>query len=217
MRHQFWVIMKYTDILWDFNGTILDDVDICINSVNLLLSRRGLPMLDSLDEYHRVFGFPVIDYYRRLGFDFEKEDYSSVIAPEWMAEYLRQAPDVGVCPGVREALEKFRSLGLRQTVISASETEMLTRQIRELGILEYFDGIYGLDNINAGSKTDRAREWRREHPDAVALFLGDTEHDADTARAIGADCILIASGHQSAELLKKSGCPVIGSVKELEL
>jgi phosphoglycolate phosphatase len=209
--------MKYTDILWDFNGTILDDVDICINSVNLLLSERGLPTLDSIEAYHKVFGFPVIDYYKRLGFDFEKEDYEGVIAPTWMKEYLRQAPTAELCRGVRDALERFAAAGLRQTVISASETGMLTEQIRALGIYEFFDGIYGLDNINAGSKTARARQWREAHPDAVALFLGDTEHDADTARAIGADCVLVASGHQSAELLRRSGCPVIHDLSELKL
>jgi phosphoglycolate phosphatase len=209
--------MKYTDILWDFNGTILDDVDICINSVNLLLSERGLPTLDSIEAYHKVFGFPVIDYYKRLGFDFEKEDYEGVIAPTWMKEYLRQAPTAELCRGVRDALERFAAAGLRQTVISASETGMLTEQIRALGIYEFFDGIYGLDNINAGSKTARARQWREAHPDAVALFLGDTEHDADTARAIGADCVLVASGHQSAELLRRSGCPVISDLSELKL
>ena len=209
--------MKYTDILWDFNGTILDDVDICINSVNLLLAERGLPTLDSVDAYHKVFGFPVIDYYKRLGFDFEKEDYEGVIAPTWMKEYLRQAPTAQLCTGVREALRRFAAAGLRQTVISASETGMLTEQIKALGIYDFFDSIYGLDNINAGSKTARARQWREAHPDAVALFLGDTEHDADTARAIGADCVLVASGHQPAELLRRSGCPVISDLSELKL
>ena len=80
--------MKYTDIIWDFNGTILDDVDAGIVSVNKLLSDRGLPTIESKEEYRKVFRFPIIEYYRALGFDFEREPYE-VLAPLWVSEYLK--------------------------------------------------------------------------------------------------------------------------------
>ena len=52
---------KYTHVIWDFNGTILDDVEACIRSANLLLEAHGLPALPSREAYQRHFGFPLID------------------------------------------------------------------------------------------------------------------------------------------------------------
>ena len=62
--------MKVTHVLWDFNGTILDDVEPCIKSINELLVGHGLKPLESVAEYQSVFGFPIKDYYERIGFDF---------------------------------------------------------------------------------------------------------------------------------------------------
>ena len=58
--------MDYTHILWDFNGTILDDVSVGINAINVLLKRRKMPIIFSQEEYRAKFCFPVIDYYLSL-------------------------------------------------------------------------------------------------------------------------------------------------------
>ena len=202
--------------IWDFNGTILDDVEAGIRAVNRLLADRGLRTLGGPEEYRRVFGFPIQDYYRRLGFDFEKEPYE-VIAPLWVEQYLYTVREAGLFPDVRETLERFRALGIRQTVLSATQRDMLTRQLEQLGIRDYFEEILGLDNIHAASKLELAEDWRRRHPAADAIFLGDTDHDFDTARAMGADCYLIARGHQPAQRLYELGVPVVSSLAELPL
>ena len=198
-------IKNYTDILWDFNGTVLDDVDAGIISVNTLLERRGLKTLESRDDYYKVFGFPIVEYYKRLGFDLEKEDYKTEVAPEWVKEYIENSKSSGLRQGVGELLAFFKESGLRQTVISASESKMLERQLKELGVRAYFDEIYGLDNIHAAGKNSLGLFWRQNNPNAKALFLGDTVHDAEVADGIHADCILIEGGHSSPEELKSTG------------
>ncbi len=195
--------MKYTDIIWDFNGTILDDVEAGIISVNKLLSSRGLPTIPDKEYYRSVFTFPIIEYYRALGFDFDAEPYE-VLAPLWVAEYLKNSKNAPLREGFKEALERFSALGLRQHVLSATELSMLKNQLFELGIADRFSSVYGLDNIHASSKTELAKRWREENPDAVALFIGDTEHDFVTAKTIGCDCALVCGGHQSKE--KLIGC-----------
>ncbi len=204
--------MQYTDCIWDFNGTILDDVDVGIRAVNLLLERRGLPTLKSREEYRNHFGFPVENYYKSIGFDFTKESYDTV-AVEWVREYLRLVPEAPLFSDVRETLECFRSLGIRQTLLSATEEGMLTRQLQDLGIASFFDEILGIDNIKAGSKLARAVEWRTRHPGAKAFYLGDTEHDADSARIMEADCFLILGGHQDETTLRKTGARVLSDRK----
>ena len=247
-------------VIWDFNGTILDDVRTGIESINRLLRRRGLPTIDSVEEYHSRFRFPIIDYYAGLGFDFTKEPYSEV-AVEWVAEYDSLVPDAGLCPGVREAIDLIAGERLAggagsetngshrgscgpgdrrlaggagsetngshrgscgpgdrrlagQIVLSATEQNMLLRQISELGLDGVFDEVLGMDNIEAHSKLPAALRFKERHPDARLVVIGDTTHDFEVARAIGAECILVASGHQSRATLEKCGVPVADNAIE---
>lgn len=207
--------MTHTHLIWDFNGTILDDVQLGIDCVNRMLAPRGLPTLPSVEAYHAVFGFPIDEYYRRLGFDFEKEDYDTVLAPEWVAHYLAGEPACGMNPGVVETISAVEALGVPQLVLSASRREQLLGQLSRLGITHRFEEVLGLDNIHARSKRHLALAWQEAHPHANPLFVGDTTHDAEVAAALGADCVLYAGGHQSAALLATTGCPVIHRMEEL--
>ena len=200
---------RYTHVIWDFNGTVLDDVQIGIDSVNIMLAARGLPTVDSVARYRELFDFPVEDYYRRLGFDFEKEDYQTVLAPAWVALYRGRSDLAPLLPGVRELTAALRRQGIRQTILSASETVMMQDQLRERGALAWFDEIVGNDSIHAYGKTGLAAAWRQAHPHAQAVVLGDTTHDHEIAVAMGADCILVAAGHHGEERLKACGVPVV--------
>lgn len=194
----------YSLVIWDFNGTILDDVAIGIKTVNKLLCSRGLKTLSSIDEYHKVFGFPIIEYYKKLGFDFDKESYE-LLAKEWVKEYTALENEATLRPFVKELLEKINALGVSQVILSASEKTMLTRQVEFLGISGHFEEILGMEDIYAYGKEEMAKRWMAKRGIEKALLIGDTEHDASVARALGADCILICGGHQGKETLEKCG------------
>ena len=194
--------MKYDCIIWDFNGTIFDDVQIDIDSLNVMLERRGLEPVKNREEYRAGFMFPIKQWYLNRGFDLERESFDDV-AVEWLNEYLSREPEAGLVKGVSETLEYFKSKNVKQIILSASEITMLKRQLKMLGVEEYFEEILGLDNVYAASKKGIALEWRKDHPNERLLFIGDTDHDYFVAEAIGADCILIAEGHQSAEKLRE--------------
>ncbi len=207
----------YTHLVWDFNGTILDDIQLGIDCVNVMLKKRSLPTLDSVEAYRAIMRFPVIDYYKDLGFNMEEEDYYQILAPEWVAMYLSGEPNCGMMDGVMEVLEAAKAAGVKQMVISATKTDQLLSQLDRLGIRGYFDEILGLDNFYAASKTALAEAWRKEHPEAVVLSVGDTDHDGDLADVLGADCLLYTGGHQSKERLltrNKTLIDHIGEIKE---
>lgn len=207
--------IKYTDIVWDFNGTVIDDVEAGIRSVNKMLSERGLKTIRDAEHYRSIFRFPIIEYYRSLGFDFEAEPYE-VLAPIWVDEYLKNSKSSPLREGFLESLQSFGSLGLRQHILSATELGMLRSQLDSFEILEDFDEIYGLDNIHAHSKTELAKDFSRKHPESSVLFIGDTEHDYTTALIMNADCALVCGGHQSRETLEKcEGAVIFESIKEL--
>ena len=203
-------------VLWDFNGTLLDDVQAGISSENVLLRRRGLPEFKSVEDYHNVFGFPVIDYYRRVGFDLENESYAD-IAIEWVEQYMKFSALSKLHDGVTETLEHIKNVGITQLVLSATERNMLCGQLKSLGIYDYFgdENILGLDNIHAGSKAGIAAEWMEKVKPDRALLIGDTEHDFDVARETGMECVLIAIGHQSRKTLEGRGVPVLSGISEV--
>ncbi len=205
----------HTHIIWDFNGTILEDMQHGINCTNVMLAARGLPVIPSVEAYREIFGFPIDAYYRRLGFDFEKEDYDTVLAPEWVALYLAGESSCPTVAGAVDTVRRIRALGIPQILLSATKIEMLTAQLARLGILDGFDEVIGLDNIHARSKKEQALEWKRRHPDARPLFIGDTEHDAQVAEAAEGDCVLFLGGHQSRRRLEACGKPMIGRIEEI--
>ena len=207
--------MRYTDIVWDFNGTLLDDVRAGIDAVNDMLARRGLSTIDSVEEYRELFCFPIIDYYAKLGFDFAKEDYYDVLAPEWVALYLENYKRSTLTDGAKQTLQALAELGYTQTLLSATELQMLKGQVQDLELTDCFSEIWGLDNIHAGGKIGTALAWREAHPHAKALFVGDSVHDWEVANAVGADCVLFCGGHQNRATLSACGCPMIDELTQL--
>ena len=135
--------------------------------------------------------------FKKLGID--AEDYD-IVANEWVAEYLAREKTAPLCRGAREVMEYFHSNGVRQVIISASEINMLKRQVESLGVGKYFDEILGKNDVYASGKGEVAEKWRRDNPGEM-LFIGDTDHDLDTAEIMKADCVLVACGHQSYERL----------------
>ncbi len=201
-------------MFWDFNGTIFADMEIGMDSTNKMLRERGLKEIESLEGYRELFDFPIKEYYRGLGFDFDKEPYE-VLAPIWVDIYNEKSKNATTVHGVRDALERVKALGMSQVVFSATEKNMLLRQLGELDILGYFDEIIGLDNIHAESKLHLAKKWREQHPDARILYVGDTLHDAENAKILDADCLLFTGGHQSRRRLEVCGYPMIDSIESI--
>jgi phosphoglycolate phosphatase len=66
--------VRFDSIIWDWNGTLLNDVEVAINSINRLLYDRNLVPL-TLERYLDVFTFPVQDYYEVIGFDLINEPF----------------------------------------------------------------------------------------------------------------------------------------------
>jgi len=207
--------MNYTHIVWDFNGTLLNDVDAGIHAVNRMLAPRGLPILENADAYRAVFCFPIREYYAKLGFDFDKEPYE-VLAPEWVANYKEAEKK---CASLHEdavaLLKQCHRDGYIQILLSATEQNMLESQLEIWSIRSYFSGIYGLDNIHAHSKESAAIALRKNYSDAKILMIGDTVHDVESAKTMGADCVLCCKGHQSASTLEKTGCPVYSDFDQI--
>jgi phosphoglycolate phosphatase len=180
-----------------------------------MLSKRGLTTLDGILAYHNVFCFPVIDYYKKIGFDFKKEPFE-ILAVEYIDSYYSGESRCALYDGAEEILREIHAKGAGQIILSASEINNLRGQLSRFDIVKYFDEILGISDIYAGSKTEIGLDFIRRSNVKNALLVGDTEHDFQTARALGADCVLIASGHQSREKLLSCGVRVLDDVSEVK-
>ncbi len=204
-----------TTIIWDWNGTLLDDAELCRTAINKMLKVRELPEL-SMDIYRDVFTFPVIEYYKVIGFDFSKEDWDPV-AMEFIDLYLKALPGCGLTPFAAETLEAFHKKGYRQAIISAMQHDELIKSVSTLGIHQYFDFIGGIGDHYAHSKTDNARTYLKLaglNPEQITL-IGDTIHDSEVATELQCKCMLVATGHQSYNRLKSTGLSVLNDLSEV--
>jgi len=202
-------------VIWDFNGTLIDDVALTVRSVNVQLERRGLPQI-TVDLLRQVFEFPVEDYYRRIGLDPTAESMSA-LSTEFHEEYMRGLPGCPLHVGVGDALDRFKTQGARQFVLSAMGEEMLRSAIEHLGVGGYFAAIYGLAHLEGDSKVSRGRDLMNDYgivPE-TALLIGDTDHDAEVAEALGISVVLIAQRYQSEARCRATGQPVYRSVRPL--
>jgi len=205
----------YTHIIWDWNGTLLNDAWLCVDVMNGMLAERGLP-LKTLDEYRELFDFPVRDYYQKLGYDFDKESFDYV-GMEFIIRYNKRQKETKLQHDAHEVLERFTTLGLSQNILSAREHNELLTETKFFGVNKFFDLIFGLDDHYAHGKTQIGIQLLREigANHEKILFIGDTLHDAEVAREIGVDCVLIANGHHSEERLKVTGLPIFHTLFDL--
>ena len=210
---------KYNHIIWDWNGTLFNDVELCTGIMNILLTQESLPNI-SIKKYKEIFTFPVIEYYRIAGHTFEKTSFE-VLGNQFMDEYEERKDKCDLYGGVRNLLSELQKRNIQQHLLSAYEQNSLNRILKHFSIDKYFRNIVGLDNIYAGGKTHLAKKLelkiRSNGSSGNILLIGDTIHDYDVAREINSDCILLSHGHQNAERLLKLGIPVLRNFEELSI
>ena len=211
------ILINYNHIIWDWNGTLFDDVKLCSDIMNVLLTQESLPNI-SVQKYKSIFTFPVIDYYKIAGHTFEKKSFE-LLGKQFMDEYELRKDNCQLYPGVTELLTELQSKNIKQYLLSAYEQNSLNNILSHFGITNYFNQIIGLDNIYAGGKShlahDLALKIRSNGTAGNILLIGDTIHDYEVAEEINADCILISHGHQDEERLLKLGILVVKDFNEL--
>lgn len=206
--------MKYSNVVWDFNGTLMDDVGISILTVNDMLEKRGMPLTDK-KEYFEKIEMPIIRYYEKM-FDFNVTSLSE-LTREFQEGYDRYLDSASIADGAVGLLERLKENGVEQVIISSFPTEKIKKICEKKGIISYFSAILGADDIKAESKVQRGKAYMNSLSEgAKVVAIGDLLHDYEMAEAMGADCVLYAGGHQSKKDLSSVGVPVAETMAEIE-
>lgn len=196
--------MRYHNILWDWNGTLIDDAVTSLNCVNDMLSEMNKPLI-TLDQYYTYVETPIIGFYRHILTE-DELDFPT-ISKSFHDSYNRRINETSLAKNAIKVLKTLKENGAKQYIITATKEESAKKLTKEYNVSEYFDGIFGADNTLAESKVERALTFFKNNNinPTDTVFIGDSLHDLETANALGVDCILVTFGHQGKAIIESSG------------
>lgn len=189
---------KFEYILWDWNGTVVDDFSSNLALINHLLRERELPVITA-ERYRTIFTFPIIDFYRSAGFCCEGEEYTRLVQ-EYSYKYSLSISSIPLVQGVRDIFELAQINGMEQIILSASNKQTIRTQMKYYGDIDhYFSEIIAQDNDFAYGKVALAEKWLAEsdiHNRKRVVIIGDTRYDYKISKQLNCDCFLVDVGHQ---------------------
>ncbi|MEJ2769380.1 HAD family hydrolase [Mycetohabitans sp. B46] len=202
-------------IVLDWNGTLIDDIDLAVRAVNCCGERFGVTPV-TRDRYRALFDFPIAGFYQALGFDFARTPFATIVE-HYLECFDANVAQCALHDGVLDLLDTARAAGVGLSILSASHHDILRGTLDAKGLHDRFEHVVGLSHNRASSKLDEAMQLMRTlalRPDRT-LYVGDTTHDYDVAYAVGWRPALVSTGHHDASRLLRSGAPVYGGLGEL--
>ncbi|HWU42023.1 MAG TPA: HAD hydrolase-like protein, partial [Bdellovibrio sp.] len=170
-------ISNYKHIIWDWNGTLVDDVDVAVEAINVLLREHQLPLVTATT-YRDIFSFPVKDYYEKLGFNFQKTSFES-LCDRFVQEYnVHRAGLASLFHGVPDLLKTIKE-SKTQSILSAAAQWHLDEITKHFEVHHLFHHRYGIDNHYASSKLERGKQLiaASNISERDTILIGDTDHD----------------------------------------
>jgi len=206
---------KIKHIIWDWNGTLVNDAWLFVELMNEELEQRNLPLID-IEKYREHFTFPVKQYYKNLGFDFKKENFKEV-GYNFIQKYKKRKHEPLLFDGAKEILNQISKLGISQSIVSAQEHSLLQESVVYYQITDFFESINGINHYYADSKIKIAEKNVHElgYANQDVMIVGDTVHDLEVANALNIQCILFAGGHYSVRRLKLTGSTIINKLLDV--
>lgn len=203
-------LLPFENVIWDWNGTLLEDVDLVWQILADKMTDEGLEAMP-LEEYRRIFTFPVKNFYRQIGINnVPLDDWNRFFINAYDERYKIHSD---LFSGTRELLKCLQEDGKQCSILSAAEQNHLREAVTHFGIDPYMTHVFGVSSKTAEGKVQRGRDLLKHwsiNPEKTVI-VGDTLHDAEVGKAMGIHVLLVADGHQTYERLLQAGCPVIES------
>jgi phosphoglycolate phosphatase len=195
-------------VVFDWNGTLIDDLSLAVEAVNECCRHFAVSPI-SREQYRENFRFPIREFYAAIGFDLETVAFAQIVR-RYLTVFDRRVVDCPLHDGVEALLEEMRTSGKTLSILSASHEAILRDTLDKKGLLQYFTHVIGLKDEHAAGKVEQGLSLQASlnlSPDET-IYIGDTTHDADVARAVGWVSQLVACGHQCERRLNDSLCTV---------
>ena len=209
------MILNKKHIIFDWNGTLIDDAWIFVDILNVLLIKRNLNQIH-LNDYQELFCFPIINFYQNLGFDVTPEAFN-ILKEEFVVEYNKRQFLAQLFPDTIDTLNSIICHNIKLSILSASNQQILNSLTDFYSINHFFLNILGVDNYEAVGKEELGVELLKnlKVPLDDIIMIGDTDLDYKVSQELGIECKLISRGHQSYKRLSLIDCSVISGLKDL--
>jgi phosphoglycolate phosphatase-like HAD superfamily hydrolase len=209
-------VTRISHVVWDWNGTLLNDNEIVLAAVNEVCEGFGRPGL-SWVEWQAAYARPMrVSYESVLARVLDDEEWARV-DKLYHERYDALLHTSGLADGVPDALRQLAESGRTQSLLSMWFHTRLTPTVEQFGLTQYFTRIDGLaGEVGGGSKADsliQHLEAQHLNPAEVVL-IGDVVDDGMAAQAAGAQCILVTTGAMTRSALQTTGAPVTNSISE---
>jgi phosphoglycolate phosphatase-like HAD superfamily hydrolase len=203
-------------LVWDWNGTLLHDIDAVLEATNASFAEIGLPRI-TLERYRELYCVPVPKFYERLMGRLPTEAEWGVMDEIFHRHYWTLAGTCGLTEGAAELLAQRRAAGLTQSLCSLAPHEQLVPIVRMYGIEEHFVRVDGRVGASHGGKA----EQMVRHLAAIegvdprsVVVIGDAVDDAVAAGHAGAHAVLYTGGSHCRASLEAAGVPVVDTLAE---
>ncbi|HET9518039.1 MAG TPA: HAD hydrolase-like protein [Actinoplanes sp.] len=199
--------MTRSHLVWDWNGTLLDDLTLVVSATNHAFAAIGGPFVQP-DEHRRQFRRPIADYYAEvLGRAVDQAEF------ELLDRIFHDAYRVGLttCALAADAAAAIKAWPGSQSLLSMWFHDELVPAVDSYGLTGVFTRIDGLRaEVGGGFKAGHLAAHLRELGIAgeQVVLIGDSLDDAEAAAANGGVCVLYTGGFTDPERLRASGLPV---------
>ncbi|MGZ2361809.1 HAD family hydrolase [Streptomyces sp. 372A] len=205
-----------THLVWDWNGTLLDDNTAVVGATNAAFGEVGVAPI-TVEQYREMYCIPIPRFYERLmgrlPTDAEWERMDGV----FHRHYTEQRDACGLTAGAADLLARWQLTGRSQSIMSMYRHEELVPVVRGFGIERHFVRVDGRTGPSGGSKS----EYMERHLAAMGdispqrtVVIGDAVDDAVAAAHAGAKAVLYTGGSHSRASLEKAGVPVVDTLTE---
>ena len=207
--------MKIKEIVWDWNGTLINDTSLCVDILNKILFLHDQPSI-SIEYYRNNFSFPVSAFYKIISLPSSGKKFDDV-SLSFISEYRLKWKECNLQPGVLQILKLIKQLGLRQSILSAGNQSDVEVFLDHFKLESFFNQVFGTDNIKAEGKIELGKKFITDsnlRPDEI-LLVGDTIHDLHVANEIGCSVLLFNQGHNSNNQLSGYSVQIINDLMEV--
>ncbi|MEX1043711.1 MAG: HAD hydrolase-like protein [Acidimicrobiia bacterium] len=198
-------------IVWDWNGTLFDDLHLVVESVNAGIAPLGLAPI-TVEDYRTHYTRPVKLFYERLASRPVSEAEWLELDTRFHDAYRDLLPGAGLARDALDALRAVVDVPAEQSLLSMFPHHELVPLVDRLGVSEYFSRIDGLRGEPGAQKSGfleaHLRALMRHEDPATVLLIGDATDDAVAAAHVGAAVVLVDTGAHHRRELESHGVPV---------
>lgn len=202
-------------LVWDWNGTVLDDFPIILRATNESFREAGLPEITA-DQYRTQIKMPIRAFYTDiLGYEPSDEQWE-VLDETFHRHYVQGEKEARLSAGLPTLLQEWADRGRTQSLLSMYHDDKLVPVVRHHGIADYFALVQGTTPPRPPRKgLHLADHLRRLDVDpSTVVLIGDSPDDAHAAESVGARVVLYTGGFTAVPSLRATGAPIVDTLAE---